>query len=161
MYFSITIEMAQKMAPKAQVKQYIAYWFQLGKKIIISSLNKSVIPKKIINTHGYSSEFEDLWSLVSNDAYAKDCYLEGTNQTIGELLSPQWEIINCARCSMPVPILQSGVPKNNCCVCNDMSGWPNSELPYPRSPINNQQTLTKIQVSLNRGNNIHNHQTNN
>lgn len=149
------------MANTTQVKQYLAYWFQLGKKIIISSLNRSVIPTKILNGHGYSSEFENLWALVTNDAYAKDSYLEGTNQTIGELLSPQWEIVDCARCSMPVPILQLGVQKDYCCVCNDMNTWPNSELPNPRSPVNNQQRLTEIKESLNQKNEYDNSKTHN
>lgn len=154
-------EATTPMAQTAEVKQYIAYWFQLGKTIIISSLNKSVIPKKIFNGHGYSGEFEDLWTLVSSDPYAGDAYLEGTNQTISELLSSQWEIMDCARCNMPVPILQSGVQKNYSCVCSDLEGWPNSELPNPRSPVNNQQRLTRIQSSLNRKNVSANNKTHN
>jgi hypothetical protein len=149
------------MAQTAEVKQYLAYWFQLGKKIIISSLNQSVIPKKIFNGHGYSAEFEDLWTLVSGAPYAGEAYLEGTNQTISQLLSPQWEIMDCARCNMPVPIVQSGVQKNYCCVCSDLDGWPNSELPNPRSPVNNQQRLTRIQSSLNRKNELENNKTHN
>lgn len=135
------------MAESAQVKQYLAYWFQLGKKITISQLNKSLIPQKVFNTSGYSSEFEELWTLVTKDDYLEDCYLEGTNQTIGELFSSEWEIIDCARCGMPVPIIQLGVQSGSC-VCDDLENWPNNELPNPRSPVNNQQKLIRIRKSL-------------
>ena len=135
------------MAEATQVKKYLAYWFQLGKKIKISSQNRSLLPKKILNGYVYSSEFEELWALVTQDLHPEDCYLEGTNQTIGQLLSSEWEITDCARCGMPVPIIQLGM-QNNSCVCDDLENWPNNELPNPRSPVNNQQKLIRIRESL-------------
>lgn len=135
------------MASPTEVKKYLAYWLQLGKKIIIPSRNLSLCPAKILQLDRYSVEFEECWALIS-DEKTGDCYLEGTIQTIQELLSPKWEITDCARCAMPVPIIQIGVHAEGC-VCSDVEGWPNDELPKPREPINNQQRLENIRKSLN------------
>ena len=135
------------MANKTQVKQYLAYWFQLGKKIIIPSRNEGIVPDKVLNTHNYSSEFEQLFESVTQYPTAQDSYLEGTQQTIAELLSSQWEISNCARCAMPVPVIESGMQPISC-VCDDLNNWPNNDLPHPRSPVSSQQNLGRIRGSL-------------
>ncbi|WP_017293495.1 hypothetical protein [Geminocystis herdmanii] len=134
------------MASSAEVKKYLAYWLQLGKKIIIPSRNLSLCPSNIIQFDRYSVEFEECWALIS-DENTGDCYLEGTIQTIQELLSPKWEISNCARCAMPVPMIQMGIQPEGC-VCSDVEGWPNEELPKPREPINSKERLQNIKKSL-------------
>ncbi len=134
------------MASPQAVKKYLAYWFQVGKKLIISNQNKVILPRQIVCRDRFSEEFEECWNLVSNPQTG-DCYLEGTNYTIQELLSPKWEITNCARCDMPVPMIEVGV-QDSSCVCNDIENWPNNELPSPREPINNQQQLNRIRQSL-------------
>lgn len=138
--------MTISMAESEKVKKYIAYWFQLGKKIVIPSQNTAVLPSCILNIHGYSSEFEECWQLVSNENTG-DCYLEGTSQTIQQLLSSKWEISECARCSMPVPMIDIGV-QSSTCVCDDMENWPNNQLPSPRQPIDNQKNLRRISQSI-------------
>lgn len=134
------------MASPTDVKKYLAYWLQLGKKITIPRRNMSLLPSKIINGDRYSVEFEECWALVA-DEKTGDCYLEGTIQTIQELLSSKWDISDCARCEMPVPMIQIGI-QNSDCVCSDVEGWPNNDLPKPRSPINNQEKLIEINKSL-------------
>lgn len=134
------------MAEADKVKKYIAYWFQLGKKIIIPSQNTAVLPSHILNGHGYSREFEECWQLVSDEKIG-DCYLEGTSQTIQQLLSSKWEISECARCRMPVPMIDLGV-QSSTCVCNDMENWPNNQLPPPHQPIDNQQKLRHLSELL-------------
>jgi hypothetical protein len=134
------------MASSPEVKKYLAYWLQLGKKIIIPSRNLSLCPSNILQFDRYTVEFEECWALISDEKIG-DCYLEGTIQTIQELLSPQWEINNCARCAMPVPMIQLGIQPQGC-VCSDVEGWPNEELPKPREPMNSQQRLQSIRQSL-------------
>jgi hypothetical protein len=134
------------MASPIEVKKYLAYWLQLGKKIIIPSRNLSLLPSKIIIGDRYSVEFEKCWTLVA-DEKTGDCYLEGTIQTIQELLSSKWKISGCARCDMPVPMIQIGIQSNEC-VCSDVEGWPNNDLPKPRSPVNNKDRLIEINKSL-------------
>ena len=135
------------MAQSQQVKKYLAYWFQLGKKIVHSSGSKNLTPKKILNVDGYTAEFEQLWSLISQESHSQEYYLEGTGQSIKQLLSPQWDIVSCARCKMPVPMIELG-QQSSTCVCDDLDNWPNNELPIPRQPINTQNKLIKIRESL-------------
>ncbi len=135
------------MASEQQVRQYLAYWFQIGKGIVIHNKQETLLPRPVIQGNRYSDEFETCWQRVSSPD-AGDCYLEGTNQTIVELLSPSWEINPCARCSMPVPFKTLGIASLEC-TCNDVPNWPDTEMPAPRSPVNNQAQLQKIRDRLN------------
>ena len=77
----------------------------------------------------------------------KALYLEGTQQTISELLSPAWEMTSCARCEMPVPIPQIETTER-LCPCNDLPTWPNEELPKPRLPVDSDQKLRNLRAQL-------------
>lgn len=130
------------MASEQQVKQYLAYWFLLGKKVIIDGNSQAVLPQPVMQGEKYSQAFEDCWQqIISSDT--ENSYLQGTNETIGELLTAKWDITPCARCSMPVPMIDIGV-SSLVCTCNDLDNWPNLDLPKPRSPVNNQAQLTDI-----------------
>ncbi|MEZ2234305.1 hypothetical protein [Microcoleus sp.] len=134
------------MASEYEVRKYIAYWFQLGKKVLIGNGSEALLPKPVIAGDRYSQEFEECWQkIVSPDS--GDCYLEGTKETIGELLTPAWEMSPCARCAMPVPLRDSGMPAE-CCPCNDLAHWPNTEIPQPRSPVSTQLQLSGIRDRL-------------
>lgn len=137
------------MASKEHVKQYLAYWFQLGKSVVIQSGHEAIAPAKVYQGNRYSDEFEVCWQRIQANN-AGDCYLEGTHQTIAELLSSNWIITSCARCSMPVPMLDLGPQPQDgsVCPCFDLPGWPDSELPQPRSAVDSQQTLQGIQGRL-------------
>lgn len=140
------------MASPEQVKQYLAFWFQLGKPLIVngktSSSGSKVLPQPVIQGDRYSPEFEACWQRII-EGFWKLSYLEGTIQTIEELLSSQWEVTSCARCSMPVPMMSLGVQtKDLDCPCSDLPGWPNTELPQPREPVDSRQQLTNIRDRL-------------
>ncbi len=133
------------MASAQEVRQYLAYWFQLGKKVLIRNAQKTLLPQPVIQGDRYSQEFEDCWQqILSPDG---ECYLEGTNETIAELLTPAWDLSPCGRCSMPIPVRSVGMPPLSC-PCNDLSTWPNTEVPAPRSPVNTQGQLTEIRNRL-------------
>lgn len=134
------------MASSAQVKQYLAYWFQLGKKIQVNGGKEALLPQPVIQGDRYSDEFENCWQRVTA-ADAGDCYLEGTSQTVAELLSPAWEVNPCARCEMPVPVPNLGV-KSLECPCNDLPSWPDTSIPQPRSPVSSQAQLSQIRDRL-------------
>ena len=129
------------MASEQAVKEYLAYWFQLGKKVVIGS-NQTVIPQQIMQGGGYSKEFENCWQQITAPN-VRNSYLEGTPETISELLTENWQISPCARCTMPVPRLDVGIA-SLLCPCTDLSNWPNTKLPAPRSPVNSQAKLTDI-----------------
>lgn len=138
------------MASPTQVKQYLAYWFQLGKRLMIDNGREVLLPQPIIQGDRYSSEFEACWQRVLQQN-GRDCYLEGTSQTLNELLSSTWEISPCVRCQMPVPILSLGAQSSSGCPCFDLPGWPNTVLPQPRMPIDSQTQLNQICNRLQNG----------
>ncbi|PSB27781.1 hypothetical protein [Stenomitos frigidus] len=138
------------MASEQQVKQYLAYWFQLGKRLLLHGGKSAVLPRSVIQGDRYSQEFEDCWQQVRS-ADAGDCYLEGTQQTIAELLSPLWEIDPCSRCEMPKPVKVQGVAALEC-PCIDLPGWPNTELPQPRAPISSQARMGQVRDRLRQAN---------
>ncbi len=130
------------MASQHQVKEYLAYWMQLGKKVLIQNGQVALFSPSIIQGDRYSPEFEHCWQQTLLPS-SGDCYLEGTHETITELLSPTWEIIACGRCAMPLPIRTVGMPPQ-CCPCHDLLAWPNLDLPTPRSPISTNTCLQEI-----------------
>ena len=142
------------MASEQQVKRYLAYWFQLGKKVVIRNGQSARLPQPIMAGDRYSQEFENLWKEILSPE-SGDCNLEGTEETIAELLTPQWQLESCSRCDMPIPMRTVGMPAA-ACPCCDLSTWPNTELPLPRSAICSQTRLCDIRERLHRANNNQN-----
>ncbi|WP_414565606.1 MULTISPECIES: hypothetical protein [unclassified Anabaena] len=140
------------MASKQEVKQYLAYWFQLGKKVVTSNGKESFLPQPVLQGDRYSAEFEECWQKILSQPTG-DSYLEGTHETIHELLTPAWEMSPCGRCDMPVPIRSLGMPALSC-PCNNLPNWPNTELPSPRSPISNEEQLMVIRARLQNAHDI-------
>jgi hypothetical protein len=133
------------MATTSEVKKYLAYWFQLGKSIVINNGTATLLPQQVYAGYSYSLEFEECWQKVIKAP--SSCHLEGTNETIAELLKSEWGIESCARCAMPIPMRHLGMPAI-VCPCNDLMTWPNSELPPPKGPVNSQEKLLNIRKRL-------------
>ncbi|NJO80527.1 MAG: hypothetical protein HC827_19830 [Cyanobacteria bacterium RM1_2_2] len=136
------------MASSDQVKQYLAYWFQLGKRLKFDR-GEAVLPQPVIQGNRYSPEFEACWQQALR-VEGRDCYLEGTDQTVADLLSSNWDVTDCARCGMPVPTINLGVQPGSC-PCFDLSTWPNPDLPQPRSPVDSRTQLEQIRDRLSQG----------
>jgi hypothetical protein len=134
------------MASSNDVKKYLAYWFQLGKAVLSDSGRVRYQPKLVIQGDRFSPEFEDIWATILANKDER-LYLEGTDQTFAELLSPAWEISDCARCDMPVPMPVIELLPHPC-PCNDLPTWPNEEAPKPRLPINSNQRLQEMNERL-------------
>ena len=136
------------MASSEEVKQYLACWLQLGKKLVVDNGKEVICPETIVVNNQYSSEFEDCWQKVLAMG-GKNCYLEGVEPTIDILLSPAWDVTACVKCQMPIPQLDLGLQSPPGCPCVDIPLWPNLDLPLPRSPIDNQSHLNTIKARLN------------
>jgi hypothetical protein len=130
------------MATKQEIKQYLAHWFQLGKKVLVSNGKISLLPQPVLTGNKYSTEFEKCWQEILASGTG-DCHLEGTQETIADLLTPAWEVVSCGRCAMPVPIRSMGMPVLMC-PCFYLPTWPNTEVPAPRGSIDEQEQLQKI-----------------
>lgn len=135
------------MAEPQQVKQYLAYWFQLGKALKFDR-GAAILPQPIFEGNHYSSAFEACWQQILASG-GHDCYLAGTEQSLGELLSEAWEITDCARCEMPVPAFSLGTQPSDC-PCTDLPSWPNTDLPHPRLPIDSHSQLEQIRLRLSK-----------
>ncbi len=136
------------MATEQEVKQYLAYWFQLGKKVVMGNGAANLLPQPVLKGDRYSAEFEKCWQQILSQS-TSDCYLEGTHETIAELLTPAWEMQPCGRCEMPIPLRSLGMPALSC-PCNTLPSWPNTELPAPRNPVSTQDQLIIIRDRLAR-----------
>ncbi|MCU0518487.1 MAG: hypothetical protein MUC60_16795 [Oscillatoria sp. Prado101] len=134
------------MASANKVRQYLAYWFQLGKKVFTGNGQESLLPVPVLKGDHYSRQFEECWQIITSPE-SGDCYLEGTSETIAQLLTPEWEIIQCARCPMPLPVRTVGMPAESC-PCHDLRNWPNTEIPMPRAPVSSQKHLNSIRQRL-------------
>lgn len=134
------------MATPSHVRQYLAFWFQLGKPLVLGKNQEAVLPAPVIRNGSYSREFEELWQRALSPE-SGDCHLDGTDMTIQELLTSEWEIQPCSRCAMPVPMISQGLPCLSC-PCNDLMSWPNTEMPQPRSPVNSNDRLNGIRDRL-------------
>jgi hypothetical protein len=131
------------MASTLNVKAYFAYWLQLGKKLLNPHLSQGLFPVPVIQGDHYSEAFESCWHyLLTSQGQAS--YIEGTTATVAQLLSEEWEILPCARCTMPVPVAQVGVVSDLTCPCHDLRHWPNFELPFPRNPVDETAHLRGI-----------------
>ncbi|MEL6929647.1 MAG: hypothetical protein AAFO95_13545 [Cyanobacteria bacterium J06600_6] len=134
------------MASATEVKTYLAHWFQLGKKLVWRNGEAELLPHKVIQGDRFSQEFEECWAKIMSIG-GQDCYLTGGEATVQELLSSAWAIDQCARCAMPVPMVETGIQPLDC-ACSDLDNWPNTELPTPRSPISSKNQLNSIKQRL-------------
>ncbi|MGD1902183.1 MAG: hypothetical protein ACFB9N_08085 [Geitlerinemataceae cyanobacterium] len=126
------------MALLCQVKAYLAQWFQLGKKAV--SRNSTYCPRRVFFGESYSAEFEADWRQMLT--VADEVYLEGTEESLADLLTGAWDIESCARCEMPVPTSRQAC---SYCPCSDMKAvWPNDSLPRPRVPADTQAQLQAL-----------------
>ncbi|MBX2866150.1 MAG: hypothetical protein KTR27_21570 [Leptolyngbyaceae cyanobacterium MAG.088] len=135
------------MASQHEVQIYLAYWFQLGKPVHISNGLMTQRPVPVLEGAQLSRAFKDCWKKIIAVG-GRDCYLDGASETIEQLLSPQWEITDCARCSIPTA-MPSVMPVAKACPCGDIDSWPNDELPAPHMPINNKKHFSRLKTRLN------------
>ena len=134
------------MASVDQVRRYLALWLQLDRKVYIHNGDRTLSPRPVIAGNRYSQAFEDCWQILLSEE-SGECYLEDTDQTIAELLTPQWEIILCYRCAMPIPMPISSM-ESHPCPCVNFPSWPNFDLPQPRSPVDDRAVLSTIKQKL-------------
>jgi hypothetical protein len=128
------------MATPTEVKNYLAQWLQLGKKI--SFKDQAIGTTNILRGDGYSAEFEQIWAEVT--AEPDKAYLEGTDESISTLLDNRWDMLSCVRCGMLAPTIAIGPRATPACPCADIELWPNLETISPRSPVSSQDRLHQI-----------------
>ena len=131
------------MATHQEIRQYLTHWFQLGKPLILNGTPHTITPT--LNTDRPSPEFETLWQQILKTPHL--AHLEGSEIDLAQLLSGTWDIIDCARCEMPIPLKIAGIIDNHC-ICQDMTTWPNNDTLQPHSPIDTTDKLQQLRDRL-------------
>lgn len=137
------------MAAAETVRAYLACWFQLNKGMVHHPSGQRWCPQPVLAGEMYSPAFEATWEAMTT-AGREACYLEGTPQTLADLLSPAWEVTACGRCQMPVP-MPIGRRVGVACPCADLPLWPQFDLPQPHAPVQTDLHLARIQRKLASG----------
>jgi hypothetical protein len=143
------------MASVQKVQAYLAYWFQLGKPIVLQHANSQCLPAPVFQGAQFSPAFLDCWQQVMEAP--KQCFLKGTDESIAVLLTDEWDIEGCARCTMPLPMPVRGI-KVSPCPCADLPSWPNQSMPVPRTAVCSQTHLGDLRNRLNRSAADHSHE---
>jgi len=133
------------MASVQKVQSFLAYWFQLGKPVVLQPGNTDCLPTPVFEGTQLSPTFQACWRQIM--AHPEQSFLQGTDESIAELLSDAWDIEGCARCTMPIPMPVRGI-KSSPCPCADLSSWPNEEVPLPRPAVCTQAQLDNIRQRL-------------
>lgn len=138
------------MADLLDVKSYLACWFQLGKSVtaLTPAGQRRIKPHRVLALEGLSKEFDDCWHRIS--AQPDRCYLEGTDETIADLLSDRWQIDPCSRCGLPIPLIHSGPYPGGPCPCATLTTWPNDQTIPPRFPGNESPSVERFDRIRNR-----------
>ncbi|MCS7293196.1 MAG: hypothetical protein RMI89_09550 [Gloeomargarita sp. SKYBB_i_bin120] len=135
------------MAAREAVFHYLACWFQAGKTV--TDGQRHWRPVHVAQAGDYSPEFLALWRQMEQDGLERYS-LSGTEVTLAQLCSPEWEFIPCSRCGMPVPVKVVGM-QTGPCPCADLPLWPNLELPLPHGVVDEREQLMEIQERLQGG----------
>ncbi len=130
------------MASAAELKHYLACWFQLGKAVICTHPELVIRPRTVMLNGRYSLEFQSCWRHLQLLQF-RDCYLEGATVSLASLLENRWDLVSCARCQMPV-MQALGATACPGCPCADLESWPCLDLPAPHSPLDTEDKLSEI-----------------
>jgi len=133
------------MASVQKVQSFLAYWFQLGKPVVLQHRNTTCLPTPVFQGAQLSPAFQACWQQIME--HPEHSFLAGTDENLAELLSDEWDIEGCARCTMPLPMPVRGV-KLSPCPCADLPTWPNDDVPPPRAAVCNHTQLDDIRQRL-------------
>ncbi|WP_204137106.1 hypothetical protein [Halomicronema sp. CCY15110] len=133
------------MASVQKVQAYLAYWFQLGKPVVLQHSNTQCLPAPVFQGAKFSQAFLDCWQQIMKAP--KQCFLTGTDESIAVLLTDEWDIEGCARCTMPLPMPVRGI-KVSPCPCADLPSWPDQTMPEPRTAVCSQTHLGNLRHRL-------------
>ncbi|MCS6960165.1 MAG: hypothetical protein RMK91_08945 [Pseudanabaenaceae cyanobacterium SKYGB_i_bin29] len=132
------------MASKEEVKEYLAYWMQLGRSLVIGE-RKVKLDRVIAGDH-YTTRFEEIWQ--EGQAHPESTCLEGSNLNLQQLLAANYELLPCPRCDLPLPSLGLGPRSAQACPCDDLKVWPNLDTVPPHPPISITSQLRALQERL-------------
>jgi len=146
----VDIESRWEPETVAAVKAYVAQWLQLGKRLELPGRSTTVAIAETVAGEKYTVNFESLWHSILHVELG-NVYLSGTDVKIADLLAGKWDLHECARCGLPVPLPPLGQAQTGPCVCGDLSTWPNAETVPPHPPIASGVYLQGLRQRLEQG----------
>ena len=132
------------MASSKLVKQYLAQWLQLGQSLEVPSQGRHIQQRTTVMGGSFSSAFDKLWQEITQPSLINQVHLYYTHETIGQLLSNEWDILPCARCNCLVACLSLGARQPHPCPCNALPNFPNLDSLPPRLPLETTHHLAQI-----------------
>jgi hypothetical protein len=136
------------MASTSEVRDYFTYWLQLDKGLILDGIRvkpMAVVAMDGVNGNRLSGDFEAMWERALRSP--REAYLEGTEISLAELLTGQWEMVLCPRCPMPMP-MRVGAFTDTACPCHEMPMYPNTETIMPHLPVSTPDRLGMLRDRL-------------
>lgn len=128
------------MAQATEIKEYLACWMQLGRRLILS--DRAVSLDQVIAGDHYTTRFEEIWQ--EGQSHPESTSLEGSSLTLKELLAPSYELLSCPRCNLPLPSASLGPRSAQPCPCDNLNLWPNFDTVPPRQPVDTTAKLRSI-----------------
>ena len=101
-----------------RLMSYVAYYVSRGKTVISPLSGSLAFEKSVYQYWGYHRDFEDFWEQLQQRRDFRELYLEGDVYGFGEFLDGSCTVGECARCNLPIPMLEGhayDVP--NCTLC--------------------------------------------
>ncbi len=132
------------MANKTEVKEYLAYWMQLGRRVIVN--DRVISLDRVVAGDHYTTRFEEIWQEMQ--AHPESASLEGSDHTLQQLLAPTYELLDCPRCHLPLPSPTLGPRSAQPCPCEHLHLMPPLDTVPPRLPISTQAQLRSIHQRL-------------
>lgn len=132
------------MANKTEVKQYLACWMQLGRKLLLA--DRVVSLDQVIAGDHYTTRFEEIWQ--EGQSCPASATLEGSNINLEQLFNTHYELLSCPRCNLPLPSISLGPRSVQPCPCDNLHLWPNLDTVPPRQPVSTPKELRSIYQRL-------------
>ncbi|KKJ00983.1 sensor histidine kinase [Prochlorothrix hollandica] len=114
-----TTPRAQAPTPEEMLMGYVAYYVSRGRPVI--SLNAGALPftGSVYGYWGYDSEFYSYWRGLQQRSDFGELSLRGDSYNFSEFLGGKCSVGECARCQLPIPLLDAGVADTTQCPCDD------------------------------------------
>ena len=110
---------SQNPTPGDALIGYVAYYMSRGRPVVSPKAGELVFKGDVYGYWGYSSEFYGYWRQLQQRSDFHELGLRGDLYPFGNFLSGRCGIGSCARCQLPVPLLENANPSTPNCPCDD------------------------------------------
>ncbi|MEB3274418.1 MAG: HAMP domain-containing sensor histidine kinase [Prochlorothrix sp.] len=106
-------------SPEDLLMGYVAYYVSRGRPVVSSQGEELLFQGEVYGYWGYSNHFYSYWRQLQQRSDFNELGLRGDLYSFREFLNGRCGIGACARCQLPVPLLDNGTPTPSTCPCDD------------------------------------------